>query len=188
MGISLRVGVPAPRFALPDVNGGTVSLDSLLEAHDAVAVIFGCNQCPYFISYEGRLKSIHAAYAGKGVALVVINPNDSAAHPEDSFEKMKEHSANSGFAFPYLKDKGSATAKAYSATVTPEAYLLDKRGMVRYAGRIDDCWQSERKVKRRHLKEAVEDILHGREVAVKSTPPVGCTIKWPAPEAGGAGR
>ena len=84
---SLKIGAPGPDFNLPGVDGKTYSLDSFRDKK-AVVVIVSCNHCPTVIDYEDRMVRIQADYAGKGVALVAINPNNEKNYPADSFDKM----------------------------------------------------------------------------------------------------
>ncbi len=174
----MRIGDKAIEFSLPDINGEQVSLESYSDKN-IVVIIFGCNHCPYVKAYENRMKKIAAEYGDKGVALLEINSNDDKTYPQDSYENMKLRAKEQSFNFPYLRDEGAKVARAYEAKYTPEVFLLDKERVLRYHGRIDDSWQSETRVRRHDLKEAIEDILGRRDVAVKTTPPIGCTIKWP---------
>ncbi|MBI5636465.1 MAG: thioredoxin family protein [Nitrospinae bacterium] len=174
---AIRVGIQAPGFDLPGVDGKNHTLGGILEGRRAAVILFWCNHCPYVSSYEERIKKMAQRYAPKGVAFVLINSDSEAAHPEDSLENMKKRAAAAGYPFPYLRDKDGAVAGAYEAGTIPEAFVVDAAGAVRYAGKIDDCWQSERRVKRQPLRDAIEDVLHDRDVAVKTAPPVGCAIK-----------
>ncbi|MBI5177747.1 MAG: thioredoxin family protein [Nitrospinae bacterium] len=176
----MRIGIKAPEFILPGVDGVEFSLNSHLAGKTAVAVIFTCNHCPYSIAYEERIAKLHATYAAKGVGIVAVNPDNEEKHPDDSLDNMKKRAAERKFTFPYLRDKAATAATAYGAKVLPEVFLVDGAGTIRYTGRIDDCWQSAKRVKRHDLKEAIEDILHERDVAVKITPAIGCAIKLPA--------
>jgi len=176
-GVVMMIGKKGEDFSLPDISGERLSLSDF-SGKDILVIIFGCNHCPYVKAYEKRMVDIQNAYADKSVALIEINSNDADAYPADSFENMKINAKEKGFNFPYLCDAKGETARAYNAKYTPEVFLLDDERIIRYTGRIDDNWQSERGVKRHDLTMAIEDLLHKREVAVKSTTPVGCTIKW----------
>lgn len=174
---AIRIGILAPAFDLPGVDGNNHTLAGMLEGRRAAVVLFWCNHCPYVSSYEERIKKMALRYAPKKVAFVLINPDNETTHPEDSMENMKKRAAAAGYPFPYLRDKDGSVALAYEAGTIPEAFVVDSTGAVRYAGKIDDCWQSERRVKRHPLRDALEDVLHDRDVAVKTTTSVGCAIK-----------
>lgn len=174
----MRTGEQAPSFDLIDISGEKISLDSLAE-HKAVAVIFGCNHCPYVKAYLGRIVGIQEKYRDDGLTVVMINSNNEETHPDDSFDNMKKNGAEHGFNFPYLRDETAEVARAYEAKYTPEVFLFNTERKLCYKGRIDDCWHSVKGVKRHDFEKAIEELLGGREIGVKSTTPVGCTIKWP---------
>jgi peroxiredoxin len=173
----LRVGAKAPNFDLPGVDGKNLVFESFLAQKAAIVVIFTCNHCPYSMAYEERLLKLQSKFADKGVAFIRINPDDETLHPEDSMEEMKKRAVGKGADFIYLRDKTGDAAKAFGAKVMPEAFLVDSGGVIRYTGRIDDCWQTAKRVRRHDLKEAIEGLLSDNEVAVKETRPVGCAIK-----------
>jgi peroxiredoxin len=174
---SLKIGDKAPDFSLPGVGGGMYSLDSFKDKK-IVVVMFSCNHCPTVVDYEDRMVALQADYAPKGVTLVAINPNDEAAYPEDSFEKMVQRAKDKGFAFPYLRDESQQTARAYGAERTPEAFLLGPDRTLLYHGRIDDNAKNPAAVTSRDLRRALDEVLAGKPVSVPDTPPVGCTVKW----------
>jgi peroxiredoxin len=161
------VGVDDRQYALAEYSG-----------KDAVAVIFSCNHCPYVKAWEDRMVQIQADYGPKGVQLLVINPNDANAFPDDSFPKMKERAKEKGFNFPYLRDETQEVARAYGAERTPEVFVLDKHGVLRYHGAIDDNYDSPGAVKEHHLRAALDALLAGQAPKITLTPPVGCSIKY----------
>ncbi|MBI4424604.1 MAG: thioredoxin family protein [Elusimicrobia bacterium] len=167
----------APDFSLPGVDGRTYSLASFKDAK-ALVVIFSCNHCPYVKAYEDRMIELQREFSSKGVRLAVINPNDASSHPEDSFEEMKRRAQSKGFNFPYLRDETQEVARAYGATHTPHLFVFGPDRRLSYTGKIDDNWQEPSQVKRRYLREALEDLLAGRPVREPQTHAIGCTIKW----------
>ena len=80
--------------------------------------------------------------------------------------------------FPYAVDATSNLARAFGATRTPEAFLFDKDGKLVYHGTIDDNGQEPDKVENAYLKNALEAVLGGRDVPVKETKSIGCSIKF----------
>ncbi len=173
----MPLGTAAPPFSLPGVDGETRSLGSFADA-ELLVVVFTCNHCPYAIACEDRLIAIQKDYAGKGVQLVAINPNDAVNYPDDSFEKMKVRAAEKGFNFPYLRDESQEVARAYDAACTPDVFVFDRDRKLIYNGCIDDNWKEPDQVTRNELREVLDAALQGRGVDFKHIPSMGCSIKW----------
>lgn len=173
----LLPGAKAPDFSLPGVDGRTYGLDSFKDAK-ALVVFFTCNHCPYVQAWESRFVEVQRDYAAKGVRLVGINSNDDTKYPEDDFAHMKARAKDNGYNFPYLRDGSQAVAEAYGPVSTPDFFVLDRQRVVRYRGRLDDNHQDPKKVAKRYLRDALDDVLAGRDVRASLTPPYGCSIKW----------
>jgi peroxiredoxin len=174
---NLKINSSAPDFNLPGVDGKKYSLDSFKNKH-ALIVIFSCNHCPYVQAYEGRMKQIQDDYKEKGVAVVAINSNEDNEYPEDSFENMKKRAEEQKFNFLYLRDDDQSVARAYDATHTPEIFLFDNERKLAFHGKIDDNWQEPNKVQNHYLRNALDELLEGKEISVPETFTIGCTIKW----------
>ena len=174
---NLNPGDKAVPFELPGVDDRRHGLADYAD-NEAVAMVFTCNHCPYARAWEDRLIEIQADFAGRGVQLVAISANDAEKYPDDSFPKMKERSEEKGFNFPYLYDESQEVARAYGAARTPEVFLFDKGGTLRYHGTVDDDYDDPAAVRSHYLIDALEAVLKGSEPATKETAPVGCTIKW----------
>src|SRR5829696_6509827 len=99
----LPLGTKAPDFALPDPSDGRVwTLDEVLRGKEFATIWFLCNHCPYVKHVRQELANLAREYREKGVAVVGINANDVAAHPDDRPERMAEEKAEVGYVFPYL--------------------------------------------------------------------------------------
>lgn len=174
---TLSIGSPIPDFNLENIDGGFFSPGSFTDK-EILLIIFSCNHCPYVQAYENRIIKIQRDYADKGLAVAAIASNDDAKYPEDSFEEMRKRAKEKGFNFLYLRDYTQETAKAFDATHTPEIFLFDKERKLAFHGKIDDNWQDENAVKSTYLRDAIEELLAGKEVSVPETFTIGCTIKW----------
>ena len=170
------LGAPAPDFSLPGVDGRKYSLESFADKR-VLVVIFSCNHCPYVKDYEARMISVQKDYEARGVQLVAINSNDDKAYPDDSFPEMVNRAKEKGFNFPYLRDESQKAVEAYGGVCTPHVFAFDSGRVLRYRGRIDDSRDSS-KVTSHDLRNALDDMLAGREVRVPDTRPFGCSIKW----------
>jgi peroxiredoxin len=174
----IALGAPAPEFQdLPGVDGKTYALADV-RGRTATVVVFSCNHCPYVQAYEDRINAIARDYAAAGVALIAINANDTAAYPDDRFEKMVERARQKGFVFPYVRDDTQRVATAYGAECTPEVFVVGADGRICYHGGIDDNYRDPEKVAHHFLRDALDDIVAGRPIAQPETRAIGCSIKW----------
>jgi peroxiredoxin len=171
----LTVGDPAPLFELPDVSGTIVRMAPGEAA--ATVVVFTANGCPYARAWHDRLQAVARDYAGRDVTVLQIVSNDAADHPEDSLESMRQRVAAGEFSGPLLHDAEQSAASAYGATATPEVFVIDRAGVVRYHGAPDGGYDDP-SLDAQWVREALDDVLAGREVARPATSPAGCSIKW----------
>lgn len=173
---NVQIGDPAIDFDLPSVRDGDVSLQDYTD-RDAVVVLFTCNHCPYAQAWEDRLIQIAHDYNDQGVGFVAISSNDPEQYPADSPDAMRQRADEKNFPFPYLFDASQDVARAYGAERTPEVFVFDKEGQLRYHGAPDDSYE-EAQMTTPYLRNALDALLAAEEVPVTETPPVGCTIKW----------
>jgi thiol-disulfide isomerase/thioredoxin len=184
---TLAIGERAPDFNLPGIDGKTYSLQSFKNAK-VLVVVFMCNHCPTSQAYEQRMVKLTADYAGKGVSVVAINPNnpnslrlDELGYSDvgDSFEDMKIRARDSKFNFPYLYDgETEITSNQYGPVATPHIFIFDKDRKLRYNGRIDDMENPAKTPHSLDARNAIDALLNGKEVAVPVTKTFGCSIKW----------
>lgn len=181
MAFTLEIGQPAIDFDLPGTDGRNYSLKSFKNARILV-VVFSANHCPYVVGSEDRIIRFCKDYAPHGVAMVAINSNETQNHPTDSFEHMVQRAKERNFPFPYVRDESQDVARAYGALRTPHFYVFDHDRILRYTGRLDDSPRQPGTEKTHELRDAVDDLLAGREVRVPLTNPIGCNVKWKGQE------
>ena len=165
----------APSFRLRGVDGAEHSLEDYADA-DVLVVIQSCNHCPYVQGWEGRIKSIAADYADRGVKVVAINSNDTERYPQDGFDEMVKRAKREAFNFDYLWDEDQSVARALASERTPEVFAFDGDRKLVYHGAIDDH-REEHAVEQHYLRDALDAVLAGREPVVADTSPVGCSVK-----------
>jgi hypothetical protein len=113
--------------------------------------------------------------------VIAINPNDTKAVPDDSYENMVSVAKAKGYTFPYLLDETQQVARQFGAARTPHVFVLNKtdKGLqVAYIGAIDDNTEDASAVTHKYVEDAVNSLLKGQQVPVTETKAVGCTIKW----------
>ncbi len=173
------IGSEAADINLMNVDNTMISYDSFPDAKGFI-VIFTCNTCPYAVASEDRIIALDAEFKDKGYPVIAINPNNPDVQPDDTFELMQAKAADKGFTFPYLYDASKSVYAEYGAKKTPHVYLLQKENnkkIVKYIGAIDDNVRNGALVKDRFLANAVYELLDGKEVTVKETKAIGCSVK-----------
>ena len=172
----LGIGDVAPDFELPDTEG---ALHALSDADGAAAqaVIFTCNHCPYALAWHDRLMAVGRDYAGRGVRFLAVNPNDAERYPADSYERMQARTRAEDWPMPYLRDETQEVARAFGARTTPDVFLLDSERRLRYRG-APDADYADPEQDAAWLREALDDLLAGRELRRPETEPAGCSVKW----------
>lgn len=173
------IGDEATDFKLKDVNGKMVSLSHYKDAKGFI-VIFTCNTCPFAVASEQRIVDLDKEFKPKGYPVIAINPNNPKVQPDDTYELMQQKAKEAGFTFPYLYDESQSVYAKYGATKTPHVYLLQKqngKNIVKYIGAIDDNVRNAAEVKERFLANAVNELLEGKEISVKETKAIGCSVK-----------
>jgi hypothetical protein len=144
-------------------------------------VCFTCNHCPYALAWHERLIAVARDYAPRGVRVLAINPNDAERYPRDSVEAMRERVQRGEFdGVPYLRDESQQVAHEYGAQTTPDVFVLDADGVLRYRG-APDSDHGEPALNAQWLRTALDAVLDGRSPEPAETQPVGCSIKWRQP-------
>jgi peroxiredoxin len=167
-----QVGGPAPGFTLTTVDGKTFSLADAARSHKAVVVMFIATKCPYSNAYNDRMRDMAAAYEKQGVLFAGINSNKTEPAAE-----VIAHAKQHGFGFSLMKDPDNKVADLYDARHTPEIFVVDPDGKVRYHGRIDENYEEPAKVASPDLKNALDALLAGKPIAKAETKAFGCSIK-----------
>ncbi|MCX7593791.1 MAG: thioredoxin family protein [Fischerella sp.] len=176
--IDTPIGSYAPDFELPGIDEQVHHLSRYLEKFRAVGVIPMSNCCPYVKLYLERFKNIQAEFQEQGFTLIGLNGNDASQLPTESFENMKAFANLNQLNFPYLWDSTQDVTRSFGVSKTPMAFLIDKDGVVRYKGLIDDNPQNPLIVQRHYLKTAIASLLRGQKIYPTETQPVGSALVW----------
>ncbi|HJW14193.1 MAG TPA: hypothetical protein VJ776_05835 [Thermoanaerobaculia bacterium] len=84
--------------------------------------------------------------------------------------EIRDHAHQHGHTFPIVRDSDGKLAGMFDARRTPEAFLIDRNGRLRYRGRIAS------KIASPDLKNALEALLASREIRPAETKAFGCAI------------
>jgi peroxiredoxin len=170
------VGHTAPDFTLADLTG---TQHKLSDYKGKVVVLeWTNNQCPFVVRHQGKLKTMQKAYAkykDKGVVWLAVNSSHFGDGESDNIRKWAKEQ---NIEYPILLDAPGKVGRLYGAKTTPHMFVIDRQGMLAYSGAIDDDPRDQKSEKRNYVEEAVNTLLNGSTVAVGTTEPYGCSVKY----------
>ncbi|MDC0302541.1 redoxin domain-containing protein [bacterium] len=170
----------AENFALIDHEGKSHELDYYLkmEAVKGLVVFVQGNGCPLVQKRLPELEEMKKSYQPKGILFCMLNAN-----LQDSRAEIKEEINQYGSGIPVLKDEPQIVARSLGVQRTGEIYLISSAGRkIVYRGAIDDRlgYQAEKPMATKHyLRDAIENLLAGKEIKPAVTEAPGCKITFP---------
>src|SRR5690606_29845259 len=173
---TLRPGDLVRDAAFRDIDGKEHWLYASLERGPAV-LVFLSTSCPMAARYSKRLEQLDAQLVERGATVYGIFSGSG-----ETLESVREHRERASFRFPIIHDRDARLARHVDATMTPQAFVIDKSRRLRYRGAIDDN-RIEDRVKARYLEDALRSVLAGEKVALETTRSAGCSIHFPDPPA-----
>src|SRR6476661_3457145 len=157
----------APNFELPDLEG---SFHKLCEARGKIVIInFWSAECPHSARADRLILDLLEKWNGE-VELLSI-----AANQNESLQMVAEV-AKARSMPKILIDPQHVVADQYDAMTTPHIFVLDREGILRYRGAVDDVTFRRREATQFFMRDAVESVLQGKLPKLNETPAYGCTI------------
>ena len=180
--------VMALQDKLPYTVGATVSGDiklkdiygkehSLSDFRGKVVFIhFWSIVCPYEKIAEPKCKDIQKDFGDKGVVEIAINANQRELNTDGDqpYANLREHVEKGGVNFLVTVDPGNKITDMFDAKSTPHCFVIDKQGVLRYSGALDDDPKGDKgKNATSYVRSALEAVLAGQPVATPTTKPYG---------------
>jgi thiol-disulfide isomerase/thioredoxin len=131
--------------------------------------------CPYEKLAEPKAIELQKAYGDKGVVQFAINANQKElADGGPTFTNLREHVQKAGVNFIVAVDPGNTVTDLFAARTTPHCFVIDREGVVRYDGALDDDPKGQKgEQATAYVRDAIEAVLAGRPVPVATTKPYG---------------
>lgn len=142
----------------------------------AQVLLFVATDCPISNGYAPEIQRICAANASRGIgcSLIYEDANVTPDAVRKHLDEYRYHGVTAAI------DRDGMLATRVRASITPEAVVVDRRGSIRYRGRIDNFYAAlgrpRQAVTSHDLQDALTAIAAGRQVATPLTEPVGCYI------------
>lgn len=168
--------LPNGDVRMKDIRNEDVSMKDA-KRKNGLLVMFTCNTCPYVIKNQARTRAICKYALQNNIGVILLNSNEGLRTSEESLGAMQQYAKAQNYEWYYVVDKNNEMADAFGANRTPENFLFDKNLKLVYHGAIDNNPADAANVSRQHLKEAMYDLLAGKEITLKESRSVGCTIR-----------
>lgn len=180
--MTAEISKPAPNFKLTSAIGKEHSMS---DYKGQWVVLEWVNlQCPFVLKHYNskNMQTLQQTYTKKEVVWLSIC--SSAPGKQGNFSgdeliaKIKEVSSNST---AYLIDGDGKVGHTYGAKTTPHMFIINPKGVLVYAGAIDD--KASTKVEdvkgaANFVVAALDAGLAKKEIKVSSTVSYGCSVKY----------
>jgi peroxiredoxin len=176
-----KVNEPAPAFTLKDTKGVDHKLSDY--AGKIVVLEWFNPDCPFCegVYKNGVVKKTIDEIKKIDSNVVYLAINSTAQN------KTKEEVIASSDKFlndqkmtsvPVLVDFEGTTGHAYGAKTTPHMFVIDTKGVLRYAGAITDDKSFKKTDATNYVINAVRQIKNGETVSPDNTQSWGCGVKY----------
>ena len=166
--MNVQINHPVPDFELPDLEG---RLHRLSDYHGRIVIVnFWSCECPHSEQTDKAILSMFVQWRLHDVVMLSIASNRS-----ENFQDAK-NAADARRLPTVLLDVDCTVADLFEAQTTPHVFVMDREGILRYRGSVDDVTFRKKIPSRFHLDEAVESLLEGHLPELTDSPAYGCTI------------
>ncbi len=176
------IDAAAPAFSGPASSGETISLDQFKG--QTVILEWANDGCPFVQKHydTGNMQKTQKTANDAGAVWITVMSSapgkQGHADATRANKLMKEWASAPDY---ILLDADGVVGQAYGAKTTPQMALIDKEGVLRYAGAIDDKPSANHATvngANNYVLAALASVEKGEPVAVKETKPYGCSVKY----------
>ncbi len=179
---------PAPDFEVLLEDGTKTSLKKLTESGKGVVLEWYNKDCPYVRKHYDteNIQKLQAKYKEKGVVWLSVI---SSAEGKQGFlsmaqaKKQKKSGEKSFVSTALLLDPDGKVGQSYAAKTTPQMYVIDQKGTLRYSGAIDSLATADKADVAQAepwFASALDKVLAGQELTAEEAlrKPYGCSVKY----------
>ncbi|MFT5422665.1 MAG: peroxiredoxin [Phycisphaerales bacterium] len=178
-----QINEAAPDFTLTDVAGNEHTLADYTAAGKIVVLEWFNPDCPVVQSrynkFEGETAPTLALQEKYADSVVWLRINSGGEGKQGAGKARNEKAMTDfGIETPIVLDMSGEVGKAYGARVTPELYLIDAQGVLRYHGAIDNAQGKRQLGESYYLSDALQAVSAGETVAEQENRAKGCGIHY----------
>ena len=177
-----KVGDQAPDFTGTDSHGQAHKLTDyrgkfvVLEWHN--------NGCPFTKKHyeSGNMQRLQKEWTDKGVIWLTVISSSPGSQGYVTADQENEY-LQKMHAVPTaaLLDPNGDIGHLYGAKTTPHMFVINPQGQIIYNGAIDDkatTDASDVNGANNYVSDALQEATSGKAVAVATTRPYGCSVKY----------
>lgn len=174
----VEIGKTVPDFSLKGIDGKSYSLS---DFKGKVVVLEWTNpNCPFVERvYRDRIMTaVQKKYSEEVVWLAVNSTHPNHGDFESAESLTKTYTQWNAMFSTMLLDPDGKVGKMFDAKTTPHMFVIDKEGKLVYAGAIDDDPRGGKRETTNYVNAAISSVMEGKPVAVTTTRPYGCSVKY----------
>jgi hypothetical protein len=167
-------GTQIPNAPLVGPRGEALGVRGLAELSALTVLVFFSPDCDCLTEHDARLVAIADAYRSRGVRLFMVDSEARGSLERDAAEGRRRR-----YSFPILLDRSARVADLLGAEYSSYAVVIDASGRVRYRGGIDSDKLHLHDDATPYLRNALDDLLSGREPRLTEGKALGCALqRW----------
>ena len=176
------IGQSAPNFTLQGSDGKS---HSLADYKGKFVVLEWTNpNCPFVHKFydSNTMQGLQKKETAKGVVWLRIN---SAAEGNDGYQTAADLAAYAKdhhvAATASLLDPDGTVGHMYGARTTPHMFVINAKGVLVYAGGIDNTPSSDPATlatAKNYVTAALHESMAGKPVSTPTAQPYGCSVKY----------
>jgi len=161
-------------ISLASVEGEPKAVKDILSSNGLMVFVLDPD-CPVSQKYGATIRELSQEYEQQGITSVAVYPVVGITK-----DKIRKFAEDYNYPFTHLLDPQLKFARAISAEVTPEVYLISKDAKLLYRGAIDNWFYElgryRRIITEHYLKDALKAYLQGETILKDNTQAIGCFI------------
>jgi peroxiredoxin len=164
----MRIGSHVPTFKLDNVQGRTQTIHA--GGGRITAVLFFSTRCPLSNAFNYRRGVLYHDFRSR-VRFLLVDPNANESPGE-----LRAYAKQSGLDLPVYRDVDGKVADLLAIRATTDSLVIDRDGLVRYRGNIENAPNPERATQH-GLRAALEAVVAGQPVKDAETRAMGCAVR-----------
>lgn len=165
----VKLNAAVPDFSARDINGQTLRL---ADWKGKLGILFFADlSCPCVQAYNGRMKALQQKYSDQGLQIAYV-----FSDANDNIKGIQTLAQTEKYPWRNLQDADQKLLRLFNVQCTTEAFLIDREGVLRYHGRVDDSTFEPDKAKSSDLENALNALLSNQPIKIPETQAYACTI------------